>query len=156
MSVHSILLEFDDLTLDRETFLSVFKQHVRPHINWEINLELALREITKNFYDHAYGKGVIRLLITDAHIEYEAYDFGPGYQEEHLTEFVQAQERTLRAGSSKQKSHNVGLGLPMIYASLQGIKGGHPDAIWSATIVDRFHYKGSYTSQAILEGLYSE
>lgn len=149
MSVHSVVVEFDDQTLDREAFLDVFKTHVCPYLDNEVNLRFALRGIVLNFYDHAYGKGIIKLLIDGAHIEYEAHDFGPGYREESCTSLLEAKNHTVQVGSSKETGHTAGIGLTMIYANLKGIKEDHPDSVWDVSIQGRFHYKGSYTSQAI-------
>ena len=151
MEDRSLFIEFNDPELPREEFLNLFRQHVRPFIKREWGLEYALREITKNFYDHANGKGCIRIVIQGSLIIWEAYDFGPGHPDESIKTIEDAVDHAKRFGSSKKIPNvNAGGGLFTLTGTLNALKQKHPDSVWSATVVGRFHYKGTYTSKVLL------
>ncbi len=148
MKVQVLVLEWDEdpNTFDREKFIDVFRKHWRPLFpnHGEPNLEMALREIVKNFYDHASGKGVLKTIICGNTIEFEAYDFGPGYMgssEDKSFDTLRKQILT-----TKNTSINFGLGLSTVgdafdYFAKKGCLG----VSLTVQTCPRFHYKGSYT-----------
>ena len=107
---------------------------------------MALREIVKNFYDHARGKGVLKTVICGNTIEFEAYDFGPGYSgSAEDTSFSALQKQIL---TSKISLVNLGLGLPLIGSVFNHFsKSGCSDVNISVQTFPVFHYKGSYTRE---------
>lgn len=151
MKNSTLSVDFDGRNISRDEFLESFKTKIRVFIQGEWNLDYILREIVKNFHDHARDKrGHITINFTGRKISFEAYDFGPGHPDPSVCTIEDAVEHVKKFGSSKYcYGINAGLGLFTLTGALDGLKIHHPDATWSASVQGKFYYQGSYTSNVI-------
>ncbi|MDO8492627.1 MAG: hypothetical protein Q7S34_03250 [bacterium] len=150
MEVSTVLIEWDEdpSVFDREKFIDVFRNHARPLIGREPNLEFALREIVKNIYDHARGRGAMKIVVSGAAVYFLAYDFGPGYQgaspdrsPNGLYEF-----HSQNKSSKRDSVVNRGIGLRFIVNGLNDMRAFNEEVVWRMETQGRFLFEGSYIS----------
>jgi anti-sigma regulatory factor (Ser/Thr protein kinase) len=150
MDVRVLLIEWDEdpMSCERKKFIDVYRKFWRPLFpqNREANFELCMHEIVKNIYDHANGKGVLKTTIMGKRIEFEAYDFGPGYTGPSPDKSFQV-IRKLGTTTTPNKT-NFGLGLSTVDAAFTGLRGnGYENVHLSVSTFPYFHYKGGYTTK---------
>jgi anti-sigma regulatory factor (Ser/Thr protein kinase) len=136
MNNFSLDLTFDVHEMERDNFKSDITQILRAllvRINSANGLAMLMIEIIKNIYDHADGKGYIRLVRRENYLDFEIRDFsGKSYNLDKLSV----------AGASKKAGNgiNFGVGLRMIPQMAEDL-----NIQLQITTCDGFQYKGTYT-----------
>ncbi len=119
--IHELHFQFTGNDMERDAFFRPFRDTFIPFLkrrfpraNWQQMYSL-MKEILKNIYDHADGKGEAYILYDamNRHLYFEIRDFGTkSYDLEALR----------KAGTSKKTEYNRGLGLAfMIFDLAKGL-----------------------------------
>ena len=146
-------IQYNHPHLSRQDFRNLYKPAIGNPLfalrhNWVANLDYALREIVKNFYDHANKKGIIIVVVSEHEVTFEAYDFGPGYQggskEKDFCEIVTYHKKhgsSLKAVSKE----NLGMGINTIEACFKGLQQGNwvTSVDYEVQTYPNFKYKGT-------------
>jgi anti-sigma regulatory factor (Ser/Thr protein kinase) len=101
----------------------------------QMTLDLLIHEMVKNIYDHADGKGGLRIFQENGAYQFEVWDAG---QEAHV--FAERQEKSTKSGNGV----NYGAGLSII------IDGARALNIQLTIQTEKgFSYSGVYTPQGL-------